>query len=419
MVNLTGKRLLILGGAVQQLPVVQTAKRLGIYTIVADIAENTEAKHIADEALNISVTDYDKLIEWCRNNPVDGCLNFNNDFAQKSHYYICSAFGFPCYGTENHYATLTDKISFKKKCQENGVSIIPGVDENNIHEAIYPVMVKPSESSGSRGSVVCGSQRELLQAIEKAHSISRNGKVLIEQYIPGRPNFEVLYFIHEYEPYLIYLADRYQGDPKDGLERVSTCMAVPSRFQEQYMQGTHQKVCRMLKNMEIKEAPVFLECLNENDDFKFYDPSIRFSGDLLYTFAKKMAGVDFAEIMIEFALTGKCTIDREKLSRIHMMENHKAAVVLVNACQGKIERFEGMDLIREMPSTVCTGQRHREGDIITKSGDIEQRVCEFVKLIQGDWDALAEDIRNAANHLCVEDETGNNMIISLFDPSVL
>ena len=57
MDNISGKRLLILGGAVQQLKVVKAAKAMGVHVIVADISRDTEAKRMADEALQISVTD--------------------------------------------------------------------------------------------------------------------------------------------------------------------------------------------------------------------------------------------------------------------------------------------------------------------------------------------------------------------------
>ena len=44
----TGKQLLILGGAVQCVKVVEAAKEMGVYTIVADQAENSPAKKLAD-----------------------------------------------------------------------------------------------------------------------------------------------------------------------------------------------------------------------------------------------------------------------------------------------------------------------------------------------------------------------------------
>ena len=46
MDNISGKRLLILGGAVQQLKVVKAAKAMGVHVIVADISRDTEAKRM-------------------------------------------------------------------------------------------------------------------------------------------------------------------------------------------------------------------------------------------------------------------------------------------------------------------------------------------------------------------------------------
>ena len=66
-----GKRLLILGGAVQCLKVVETAREMGVYTIVTDLQADGAAKLSADEALPFSVTDASAILDWCGKHPVD------------------------------------------------------------------------------------------------------------------------------------------------------------------------------------------------------------------------------------------------------------------------------------------------------------------------------------------------------------
>lgn len=191
MDNISGKRLLILGGAVQQLKVVKAAKAMGAHVIVADISKDTEAKRMADEALQISVTDSEGLIRWCHENPVDGVLNFCIDYAQHSHYRICHEFGFPCFGTEEQYNKLTDKAQFKRLCLDNGVDVIPEYSGSDIDNIELPVLVKPAESSGSRGSKICKTVDELEGAIRSAAAESRNGRVLIEKYMAGHPDLKL------------------------------------------------------------------------------------------------------------------------------------------------------------------------------------------------------------------------------------
>ncbi|MBR1443562.1 MAG: hypothetical protein IJ583_08520, partial [Firmicutes bacterium] len=259
MENLKGKRLLILGGAVQQLKVVQASKNMGVHVIVTDISDDTEAKRLADETLNISVMDSEALIKWCKVNPVDGVLNFCIDYAQHSHYKLCKEFGFPCYGNELQYNILTDKILFKQFCLENNVDIIPEYDENNLSNVKYPVLVKPAESSGSRGNQICHCHKELVEAIICAKQESRNGKIIIERFMIGKPDFEIAYFVNEKKPYLAYIGDRYSGRIEDNLNRQCICFVGPSKYLDTYLKYTHNRVCKMIEKLGLEFSPVFLQ----------------------------------------------------------------------------------------------------------------------------------------------------------------
>ena len=180
--SIAGKKLLILGGSIQCLKVVSEAKKLGVYTIVTDIAPVKQVVDTADEVLEYSVTDVDGLYNWCQKHHIDGIINYCIDYSQHTHQKLCDRLGFPCYGTEKQYHALTDKSAFKQLCRQNGVDIIPEYDEGKIDEVEYPVLVKPAESSGSRGLSVCYTKQELLSAIGKSRAASRNGQIIIEKY---------------------------------------------------------------------------------------------------------------------------------------------------------------------------------------------------------------------------------------------
>ena len=81
MDNLRGKKLLILCGNVVHVKVVEAAKEMGVYTIVTDSLplSDAPAKALADEALFFNVLDVDNIVNWCKQNKVDGVLNFCND----------------------------------------------------------------------------------------------------------------------------------------------------------------------------------------------------------------------------------------------------------------------------------------------------------------------------------------------------
>ena len=64
--NYKGKKLLILGGAGPHIKVVESAREMGIQTIVADYIPDSPAKAIADVALMNNIYDIDELVQYGR-----------------------------------------------------------------------------------------------------------------------------------------------------------------------------------------------------------------------------------------------------------------------------------------------------------------------------------------------------------------
>lgn len=419
MDDISGKRLLILGGAVQQLKVVKAAKALGVHVIVADISENLEAKQIADESIQISVMDSENLIKWCRENPVDGVLNFCIDYAQHSHYKVCHEFGFPCFGTEEQYDKLTDKDQFKKLCVANGVDVIPEYDAEELDSIELPALVKPAESSGSRGTKICRTIDELKEAIQSAKAESRNGKILVEKYMTGYPDFEIAYFVNDGKPYLAYMGDRYSGRGEDNLSRQCICFAGPSKYLDIYLKNTHERVCGMIESLGIKFSPVFLQGFLDGDTVRFYDPGIRFPGDEFNSILKAATGTDFMSALVRYALTGSTGIENHSLDGIYRLNGFKGALLLISAGAGTIQSFDGLEAIRTLPTTISAVQKRFVGETIQLTGDVRQRICEIAVMAKGETWNLREAIVRTQSCLRVRNQNGENMLVSQFDADLL
>ncbi len=114
---LKGKKLLILAGAGPHSKVVETAKEMGVYTIVADNLPNSPAKMIADEALMHNIFDIDALVEYGKANHIDGVIGFCIDPTQKPAQQIAERLGLHSFGNKEQTYALTNKHAFKKLCK--------------------------------------------------------------------------------------------------------------------------------------------------------------------------------------------------------------------------------------------------------------------------------------------------------------
>ena len=127
--NLKGKKLLILAGAGVHNKVVRAAKEMGIYTIVTDYLPDSPAKELADESWMLNIMDVDGIVKKCKEEHIDGVMNFCIDPAQKPYLEICERLNLPCIGTRKTFDILTDKRKFKDYCVEHGVDVIPEYTE--------------------------------------------------------------------------------------------------------------------------------------------------------------------------------------------------------------------------------------------------------------------------------------------------
>lgn len=416
MSEYAGKKLLILAGAGPHCKVVDAAKEMGVYTIVTDYLKDSDspAKIIADESWMLNIMDVDAIVEKCKSESIDAVLNFCIDPAQKPYQQICERLGLPCIGNSEQFHIFTDKLTFKRKCIECGVDVIPEYTVEDIHngKVQYPVLIKPAESRGSRGQTICYSRQEVEGAVSFAEKESSNQKIVIEKYMGGKPDFSMAYLVADGVPYLVRTADRHLGDRSSGMDRQTVTSISPSRFTEMCLKNVDKRVSDFIKTLGIKNGPVLMQGFIDGSTIRFYDMGLRFPGneyERLYTYATNM---NLMKSMIKFALgEGVDTFDGN-LSGSYNLNGHRILQIMVNIVPGEISEVQGIDAVMSHPDVIDLQQRHFAGDVISASGDIKQRACEVDILIKDD-NRIEEMISYIQNTIKYIDTNGNNMCIHI------
>ena len=112
--KLKGKRLLILGGISHMVDVVNTAKALGIYTIVTDYDKESPAKKISEKSYDLSTTNIDSLEKIAKDERIDGVFTGFEDTNTFSALELCKRLGLPFYATKKQLDISSNKSNFKK-----------------------------------------------------------------------------------------------------------------------------------------------------------------------------------------------------------------------------------------------------------------------------------------------------------------
>ena len=89
------KTILLLGGSAQQIVAIETAKRLGYFTVLCDYLSDNPGQYVADKFYLVSTTDKDAVLEVAKNENVDGVLAYASDPAAPTAAYVAEKLGLP------------------------------------------------------------------------------------------------------------------------------------------------------------------------------------------------------------------------------------------------------------------------------------------------------------------------------------
>ena len=364
--DLTGKRLLILGGMRISCEIVKKAQSMGIYTLVADYnkIEDSPGKQIADEAVDLSVIDVDAVVDYVKNNAIDGVFVGFNDMLLPYYAEICEKCGLPCYGTKHQFETLIAKDQYKDLCRRFGVPTIPEYDIDD-DDIVFPVLVKPVDSSGSRGITICHNREELTIAVETGRKASKRGKVLVERYMDGR-EVTVFWTFQDGNYYLSALANRHvKHNQGNDVIPLPVGYTFPSVYLPYYHEKVEENCKRMFRYLGLKDGMMFMQCKVDGDNCYVYDLGYRLTVSLEYKILERVCGYNPLEMMIYHALTGK--MGEESIAGKAVPEFKTPAFNVSCLCTpGTIKDIVGIDEVKQMPEVEDVVIAHYPGETITE-----------------------------------------------------
>lgn len=183
------KKLLCLGGSTQQIPAIRYANTQGYHTILCDYIPDNPGIAYAKEFYCVSTTDMEAILSIAKEHNINGIIAYASDPAALTVAYVGKALGLQV----NDYACveiLSKKNLFRMFLRESGFhspmhQTILTEQEARYRKAIYPypVMVKPTDSSGSKGVTKVERAEDMEEAYAYAKTYSREGKVIVEEYI--------------------------------------------------------------------------------------------------------------------------------------------------------------------------------------------------------------------------------------------
>jgi len=182
---------MILGAGVYQVPLIKKAKEMGLSPIVVSMPGKYPGIPLADIFLDIDTTDENRILQAARKYSISGIVTTGTDVCMLSLGKVVDELGLHGTGYEAARRSV-DKALMKKVFLENSVptavfKMFTSVEKGKkfADQLGYPVMVKVTDSSGSRGITKVKSADDFQFAWERAHAVSRSRQIIVEQFFEG------------------------------------------------------------------------------------------------------------------------------------------------------------------------------------------------------------------------------------------
>lgn len=308
------KRILMLGGSTSQVCAIKKAKEMGLYVIICDYLPDNPGQYAADEFYQISTTDKEAVLELAKGLNLDGVVCYASDPAAPTAAYVCEKLGFPTSPYES-VMVLSNKDTFRKYLKDNNFNTPKAESYTNLGKLKedassfkYPVMVKPVDSSGSKGINKIYLADEIDWAYEDAMKYSRAKRIVVEEFIQKK-GYQISGDGFSVDGKLVFRCFGNEFYSDNGIkEYVPLGECWPSFLSQEMQNKVHNELQRLITSLGMKTGAYNIEViLDENDNVYILELGARNGGSLIPQITQYATGVDMVEYTIKAALGEDCS----------------------------------------------------------------------------------------------------------------
>lgn len=306
------KKILLLGGSAQQVVAIKAAKELGYYTVLCDYLPDNPGQYVADRYYQESTTDIEAVHRIAKTEKVDGILAYASDPAALPAAIVCERLGLPTNPAKS-VEILGLKHPWRNFLKANGfacpktVTFTPETTSSEFKDLVkefsFPILVKPTDSSGSKGVSVLRDLTSLDKAIRWAETYSRNQILIAEEFISrGFPNV-IGGDIFVWDGTIILYGEMscLRDNSGDGLIPIGK--KKPSGLNRIQREIVHRELQRLITMLGIRFGEMNIELLlDKENNVHFLELGPRAGGNMIPLQLSDIWGVDLVKANIQAAM---------------------------------------------------------------------------------------------------------------------
>lgn len=380
------RRIVIIGASDLQNPLILKAKEMGYETHVfawqcGDVGEST-----ADFFYPVSIVEKERILQICRSISPSAVATIASDLAAITVNYVANALGLPSNPPETAFIA-SNKYAMRKAFYDAGIptpafaKVGPEDDLSAVYAMQLPIIVKPTDRSGSRGIYKLTSFDGLREAIVNAVESSFEKKAIVEEYIDGNEYSCECISQNGVHHYLTCTKKFTTGAP----HFIETGHLEPSDLDEDTCLNVQEHVFRALDALHITNGASHAEfkVLPGTKTIRLIEIGARMGGDCIGSDLVKLStGYDFVKMVIQAAAGERLSFEEQKY--------YPAVAVRYAFNDDDVEHYE--EVCRNNPQSIyrASQMNRREGNAVADSsmrcgfyiltGNSQEEVCNLAQL---------------------------------------
>jgi len=372
------EKVVIIGANDFQNPLILKAKECGYETHVFAWKDCSIGEKTADYFYPISIIEKEKILEECKKIKPVAVASIGSDLAMVTVNYLAQELGL----TGNSLSCTeksTNKYNMRKAFKEAGISV-PKFEEISINESIdklkdfnFPVIVKPTDRSGSRAITKVLKHEDLQQAINRAIDNSFEKKAIIEEYIEGQ-EYSAECISYKGTHHFLAITKKYTTGAPNFIE---TAHIEPSGLDENMQQKVKQEIFKALDALEVKNGASHSEFKIDNKgNVKIIEIGARMGGDCIGSDLVQIStGMDFVKMVLDVACGKEPSFEKvstPKLAFIKFIFGENEIKQLEKIKKDNPEIIKYVSKIDEIGSRDVVDSSSRYGFFIISANNVEE-----------------------------------------------
>ena len=330
------KKALLLGGSHFQVPSVKTARDLGYYVITCDYLPDNPGHKFAHEYHNVSTTDRDAVLSSRNRGRLTELYAMHPTLPHPPRPMSLNRWDYRAIPT-NLLKILAYKDKYRDFLYKKGFHHPRAKSYQSYEEArdeaesfVFPVMVKPVDSSGSKGVSKISSVEELKSAFYYALGFSRSKRIIIEEFV-GKTGYQIAGDGFSWNGILVFRCFANEHFNSEGNPFVPIGESWPYIMPKRVHDKVHSEIQRLLTLLKMKHGAYNFDIRIDPDENPILmEIGPRNGGNLIPQVTRYATGVDMVAYTIKAAMGEDCSdlkmVEPRGYWSCYMIHSKKAGV---------------------------------------------------------------------------------------------